>query len=460
MKHAAVLLFLSLLLGGCAQFHHAKPLAQYDPSQGYRYDQVERINPDNSEDLFIILAFSGGGTRAAALSYGVLEAFRDTTIDWHGQEKRLLDEVDIISSVSGGSFTAAYYGLYRDGVFGPGFTDGFLYKDIEWELTKELLNPLNWFRLASFEYGRSDLAFDYYQRELFGQRSYQAMLELGKPFVMVNGTDMTTGGQFPFVQDQFDLLCSDLLSLPVARAVATSSAFPGLLTPLTYQNHALNPGCAYREPLWVTNAAKSQLLNPQNYQMVDRRRSYYAPASFEPERPYIHLMDGGVADNLGLRSVLFALENNGVSYSILKRFNQEKISKFVVIVVDAATDPTTDLDQSASVPGFVTSILTAATKPLDNYSFDTLSALRLAVREFDREAEPRARCNTVYCADIYLTHVSFNHVADEAQRYYLKNLPTNFNLPARDVDLLIRTGRQLLNQSESFRKLLTDLKPE
>ena len=67
--------------------------------------------------LLLLLTFSGGGTRAAAFSYGVLETLRDTKVTIHGHEGRLLDKVDWISGVSGGSFTAAYYGLFRDRIF-------------------------------------------------------------------------------------------------------------------------------------------------------------------------------------------------------------------------------------------------------------------------------------------------------------------------------------------------------
>ena len=98
-------------------------------SAGYRFDTLDP-GERNSDSLFVCLMFSGGGTRAAALSYGVMEALRDKVIQVDGREKRLLDEVDCISSVSGGSFTAAYYGLYRERLF-EDFRVRFLERDVQ-----------------------------------------------------------------------------------------------------------------------------------------------------------------------------------------------------------------------------------------------------------------------------------------------------------------------------------------
>ena len=87
------------------------PIVHID-GNGYGFKTLEPNG--NSDELFIIVTFSGGGTRAAALSYGVLEYFRETKIKVNGELRRLIDEIDVISSVSGGSFTAAYYGLFRE----------------------------------------------------------------------------------------------------------------------------------------------------------------------------------------------------------------------------------------------------------------------------------------------------------------------------------------------------------
>src|SRR5947208_7399660 len=108
---------LTLMLGGCGSWHYTvnAPLEQHDPARGYRFATLER--GDNSDELFIVLTFSGGGLRASALAYAVLERLAAERILWQGKEKRLLDEVDVINGVSGGSMTAAYYALHGDGLF-------------------------------------------------------------------------------------------------------------------------------------------------------------------------------------------------------------------------------------------------------------------------------------------------------------------------------------------------------
>ncbi|MGP4848242.1 hypothetical protein ACTXGQ_29375, partial [Marinobacter sp. 1Y8] len=97
-----IIIVISLLFTGCAKRVWNKPIIDKSTA---RYDFHNNL-PKNSDEVFVVLAFSGGGTRAAALSYGVLEKLRDTPVTINGVERRLLDEVDVISSVSGGSYTA------------------------------------------------------------------------------------------------------------------------------------------------------------------------------------------------------------------------------------------------------------------------------------------------------------------------------------------------------------------
>src|SRR6266550_2260750 len=145
IHHAVAFSAIILLEVGCAHYPENARIEHYDPQSGYRFRNLS--HPGNSDSLQVFLAFSGGGTRAAALSYGVLEELARTQIVWEGQTRRLLDEVDYISAVSGGSFTAAYYALYGDGIF-TDFEKKFLDKNLQGELIWRLCSPINWFRLA------------------------------------------------------------------------------------------------------------------------------------------------------------------------------------------------------------------------------------------------------------------------------------------------------------------------
>ncbi len=156
---------LILFASGCAHYPLNQSLDQFDPGSGYRGKNMG--DADNSDELGVYLTFSGGGTRASALSYGLLEELRKTEIIINGKKRRLLDEVDVISAVSGGSFTAGYYGLYGDRIF-EDFESKFLRKNIQGALTSRmLLNPYNWVRLLSPTLKRSDVAAEYYDKYVF-----------------------------------------------------------------------------------------------------------------------------------------------------------------------------------------------------------------------------------------------------------------------------------------------------
>src|SRR4030065_910092 len=133
-KKKAFLLII-LFASGCAHYPLNQPLKGYDPEKGYRLKNISA--PEDSKSLRLILTFSGGGMRAAAFSYGLLEELNRTKISLKEHSRSLLDEVDIISSVSGGSFTAAYYGLFREKLFAD-FRTKFLERNIQGALLAKL----------------------------------------------------------------------------------------------------------------------------------------------------------------------------------------------------------------------------------------------------------------------------------------------------------------------------------
>ncbi len=186
MKPATVVL-LALLGEGCGTYRAVNaPIEQWDASYGYRPEAVDERR--RAGDVVLILAFSGGGTRAAALSYGVLRELRDTNVSVRGERKSLLDEVDLITSVSGGSFASAYYGLFGDRIFDD-FEERFLRRNVQGSLILGLLRPKNWFRLASTLFDRTELAIELYDRKIFDGATFGDLLAADGPYLQINAAD-------------------------------------------------------------------------------------------------------------------------------------------------------------------------------------------------------------------------------------------------------------------------------
>src|SRR5882672_3384814 len=152
----SMLLASLFLLGGCATRPVNPAITHITSGAGYQYQA--RIRAAKDPENLVILAFSGGGTRAAAFSYGVLEMLRRTeVIGPKGNRVRLIDAVDIITGVSGGSFTALAYGLYGERLFDE-YERRFLKRNVQGELISRLFNPTKWGDLSSTGWGRSELA--------------------------------------------------------------------------------------------------------------------------------------------------------------------------------------------------------------------------------------------------------------------------------------------------------------
>src|SRR5215469_512514 len=185
-----------LLLGGCATRQVNPPIAKYNPASLHQFQQ--QWHRGDQQDL-VILAFSGGGTRAAGFSYGVLETLRSMEIVTKtGRKRRLLDEVDVITGVSGGSFTALAYGLYGDQLFGE-YESRFLKRDVQGELTARTLNPVNWPALSSTGWGRSELAAQLYDEILFNGATFADLYRAGGPMIAVSATELTSGSRIVFI---------------------------------------------------------------------------------------------------------------------------------------------------------------------------------------------------------------------------------------------------------------------
>lgn len=474
-------LVLSAAGTSCA-YRGTPPLKTYDLEQGYRFERLKRDDSTsaqsakNSDELFVILAFSGGGTRAAALSYGVLKQLEKVDINLgDGSPRSLLDEVDVISSVSGGSFTAAYYALHGREMLLPGspFQTAFLYAPVQGDLfTNAIYHPRSWNKLLS----RVEIAAGLYDDRIFKGATYGTLAGRPRPYVILNAADMSSGARFEFTQEQFDLLCADLTDVPLARGVAASSAFPGLLNSMTIDSHN-QKGCRYYGPGstkqekisagapfdvdfdWVDLALKDQFSNYPRYRKAQQLLDYR-----KAERAHLHLLDGGIADNIGLRSVYQSLSSSdrpmhrvtdddappvlgGWSVADMLEGEPARIKTVVVITVNARTNKDKAWDRSSRGPSTLSVLGVSRGVPMSGFTYETIELMRQIGLDahFNRPGEPR-----LYAAEVAFENLPEATQAEQAEKTFFFNRPTSFELSKYEVDCLADRGAALLRTAQSF----------
>lgn len=432
---------LCVFAGGCAHWPATPRLAQVG-APGYRLAEVTR--PGQSDDLLVVLTISGGGMRAAALGYGVLEELRRTEVMVNGVKRRLLDEVDVISAVSGGTLPATYYGLRGEKTFEE-FETRVLSRNLERELALRILTPTNWFRLPSGTFGKSDLFAELYDETVFDHATFGDLKRANGPFVIINATDVTTGARFSFTQEYFDAICGDLSQVPLGRAIATSTALPPLLTPITLENRGGT--CGRKTPAWQTaaEAASGESETPGRALLRARALQSYE----DPTRPYIHLFDGGLSENLGLTEVIMAFELLKVNPDVTVLPALRRAHKVVVIIVNALRFPEVDWDRSPAPPGTNTLRDQMWSIPVDRISLNAVEQVHEKLAAWQAGGPGRRG---------YVAQVTFDNLKDPAERLYFKRVKTSLTLPKEQVDRLREVAGRLLREAPAFQRLLVDLK--
>ena len=452
------------MLGGCASRPVNPSIAAVQLNEGYRYANASQIIRENASDTLVVLAFSGGGTRAAAFSYGVLETLRDIEFTTpKGKRVRALDEVDLISGVSGGSFTALAYGLYGDKLFDTYEAD-FLKRDVQGEIVSRVINPLNWGDLSSTGWGRSELAAKYYDEILFHGATYADLEKSRGPYILATATDISTGAGFAFSQLFFDNLCANLTPISLSRTAAASSAVPLVLSPVTLNNYGGT--CEFKRPGYIDpfiNEATAPRPAARLLKQMQELDSYHNGK----ENPYVHLVDGGVSDNLAIRGVLESLEGLEAMRLAGKPTPLDRIKRIVVFVVNSLSSPKTEWDKSENGPGSIELLLKATGVPIDHYSYEETESLK------DTQARWNSmrilRDSTLFAhnknpalrkivdtpnINLYVVNVSFKELADKAEFNYLNNLPTSFSLPPEAVDRLRAAARKIILSSPDFQEAM------
>lgn len=459
MSRKILLLLFLVGLTGCATSFENVPLQEGEKNiELHSYDVADKNRP------IILLAFSGGGIRASALSWSILKELAQYSYTSAGETRPLADDISVISSASGGSVTAAYFGLYgTEGL--DRFEADFLTQENMSSLLSDAANPFTWFDLAAIGESRSSLVAKMFDEKLFKQKTFADMNVAGKPFVVLNATDMASGEIFPFTADRFDDICSDLNALPISTAVASSAAVPIVLSPMSFRNYSVTE-CQNRPvPQWITTKLEGKYapyLNVEEFKRARYVNDLRRGSNRYRDIQYLYLVDGGLADNLGLGSLKQAIISAHNGESLLRHINDGDVRRLVVIVVNSRSDANSALYQSSDRPGVFSMIGSVTTIPIDSTTANVngqMDNLLAEIRAASATAPKTAKFKglEVYGIQIDFDQLRANKTEQRLLRDQAKAIPTSWTMSEHDLGIIKQVGPLLLHQHPCFQKLLMDL---
>jgi predicted acylesterase/phospholipase RssA len=291
-------------------------------------DHNDDDDDDDDDGYFIGLAISGGGSRSANFAAGCM---------FELQRLGILQRVDYISSVSGGSLTAAYYCL-NDDAWNPQSVQEQLTQSFASDVIFEILMPWNVIPQLFTSWDRTDLLANTFRKKLFS-RGGRALtfgdLRGDRPRLLINATDLQSGRRFVFCNESFDQLNSDLAAYPIANACAASAAVPVVMHHVTLRDYST----AFKQ--------------------------------------YVHLIDGGINDNLGIETLIETYYAQ--VRSAKARGEPDPYPRGAIfIVLDARTEFDAQLSDQADiglVPGLMAGAGLTSTVLLNRISSATMSKL-------------------------------------------------------------------------------------
>jgi NTE family protein len=270
------------------------------------------------------------------------------------------------------------------------------------------------------------------------------MAKPGRPMVVINASDLSHGVRFSFIQDYFNLLCSDISSFPVSRAVTASSAVPIVFNPVVLENFS---GC----PDLV--AERRPLIEKRIQEDAELRALYNGVETYSDKeiRKYIHFVDGGITDNMGLRSMSDVIEFGGGLKTYLQRKGEGPPDVIVLISVNASTSPLTEMDGSTKQPSIAKSMGSMSSVQLHRYNVATVELIKAQLDTWAKDLSTPEHQVTAYFIE-----VSFENIRQPELRLFLNKVPTSFKLTDEQVDKLTSSARELLKSDPVFQKLLSD----
>jgi NTE family protein len=178
---------------------------------------------------------------------------------------------------------------------------------------------------------------------------------------------------------------------------------------------------------------------------------------------YLHLLDGGLTDNIGVRGPLDLVNQQGGLVRAVSAAGLRKIKHIAFIIVNAEATPEFSEDFSANTPSLSRSFRAFVDIPINRYSGESLRLLRanlISWRNELRRSLPEETQDAIDPnAQFYLIEINFDQVKNEKQRNILRSIPTTLRLDPADITILKQTAAQLLHDSPDFSLFLKAINP-
>ena len=447
------------LVVGCTAIHN-DPINQ--PLAANQARLEAELAPDtNYDDMVVAMSFSGGGMRAAAFSYGVLTGFDETRVPTRSGPVSLLDRLDFLSGVSGGSILAAYYGLK-----GPAALADFKQRFLDVNAEEALQTNLSLGNIArGLQGGVNDsTAFPVWlDAHLYNHATFKDLLSRPRPRVWINASDIYNRTAFIFAPVTFSALCSDLADYPVSLGVAASAAVPVVFAPVVIQNFDGN--CPIPLPNWVERVRSDPTAAPLIKAYADALQSYRSGAI-----KYVKLLDGGLVDNYGLAGFTIARLASDTPFGPLAPQEAVKLRRFLFLVVDSGRAPSGNWAQTIPGPSGVDLIMATSDTATDSGAIGSYSAFDGTMNDW-RNTLVRWRCGLSAadrrrfgappgwnCKDVqfFIGRITFDDLGPQRSAA-LNAVETRLKLPPDQINMLITAGRDALNANPKFRAFLNSL---
>jgi predicted acylesterase/phospholipase RssA len=411
--------------------------------------------PDVGGDTAVALAFSGGGTRAAAFSFGVLRGLDQIpTKDGRNYLERIL----FVSGVSGGSVTAAYFGLKGRAALAD-FRERFLIRNAEEDLNTQV-NLRNVAQGLNGGVNVSSRFTGWLDRNLFDNATLAELFRPGKPIVWINASDLFNRTPFLFSPVTFAALCSDINKYPLSQAVAASAAVPVAFVPIVLESFP--SACGTPLPPWVGRVLADRDSGAQVRAFAQALTRYRQADQVR----FIKLADGGITDNFGLSGLVIARAAADKPYTPLTPEKAVRLRRVVFVVVNSGQAPSGDWGRTLEGPNGA-ELLNAVTDTAMNSAVRSgFDAFRLTLHDWE-EAVRKWRCSLPLaearrlgagpewrCSNFRfdIAEVGFD-LFDDQRAARLSSIKTSFFLPTDEVDLLIKSGTDAILGLPTFKGL-------